>query len=209
MNGFIYIIRNTVNQKVYIGQTRTSVEQRWKEHLRHAKNGDQLINRAMRKYGTDKFYVETLEICSIDVLDEREIYYIGLFDSTDKAKGYNVSLGGNTPKFKEKALNISVLIDLYTNKRLSLSTIASKFNTTIWIVRRELKRQEIKIRDRHDSATRFSHIPKEELLKALELKGSLRSSAEYLGISYNTFRKACISNNIEYNLSKSAQHPNG
>lgn len=101
----------------------------------------------MRKYGTDKFYVETLEICSIDVLDEREIYYIGLFDSTDKAKGYNVSLGGNTPKFKEKVLNISVLIDLYTNKRLSLSTIASKFNTTIWIVRRELKRQGIKIRD--------------------------------------------------------------
>lgn len=209
MNGFIYIIRNTVNQKVYIGQTRTSVEQRWKEHLRHAKNGDQLINRAMKKYGTDKFYVETLEICSLDILDEREIYYINLFDSTDKIKGYNVSLGGNTPKFKEKSLNISILVDLYKNKRMSLRTIASKFNTTIWIVRRELKKQGIKIRDRHDSATKFSHIPKEELLKALELNGSLRSSAKYLGIPYNTFRKACISNNIEYNPSKSAQHPKG
>lgn len=37
MKGFIYIIKNTINNKVYIGQTRTSVNQRWSEHLRHAK----------------------------------------------------------------------------------------------------------------------------------------------------------------------------
>ena len=69
MNGFIYIIRNTVNTKVYIGQTRTSVEQRWKEHLRHAQYGDQVINRAMRKYGVNKFYIETLEICNIELIE--------------------------------------------------------------------------------------------------------------------------------------------
>lgn len=60
MNGFIYIIRNTINNKIYIGQTRTSVEQRWKEHLRHAQYGKQIINRAMKKYGVDKFYIEML-----------------------------------------------------------------------------------------------------------------------------------------------------
>ena len=85
MRGFIYIIRNTVNSKVYIGQTRTSVEQRWKEHLRHARYGDQVINRAMKKYGVDKFYIETLEICELSSLDDREIYYIELYDSTDKS----------------------------------------------------------------------------------------------------------------------------
>lgn len=57
MNGFIYIIRNTVNSKVYIGQTKTSVEQRWQEHLRHAKYGTQIINRAMRKHGVEKFTI--------------------------------------------------------------------------------------------------------------------------------------------------------
>lgn len=55
MNGFIYIIKNTINNtinnKVYIGQTRVSVEQ--------------VINRAMKKYGVDKFYIETLEKCTI------------------------------------------------------------------------------------------------------------------------------------------------
>ena len=76
MNGFIYIIRNTINNKVYIGQTRVSVEQRWKEHLRHAQYGEQVINRAMKKYGVNKFYIETLEICNLDILDYREMYYI-------------------------------------------------------------------------------------------------------------------------------------
>ena len=121
MNGFIYIIKNTVNSKVYIGQTRTSVDQRWKEHLRHAQYGDQVINRAMKKYGVDKFYIETLEICDVSILDEREIYYIDLYDSTDKSKGYNVSIGGNTPRFKRKALSISDLIDLYVNKEWIVS----------------------------------------------------------------------------------------
>ena len=49
MVGFIYIIRNTINNKVYIGQTKVSVDIRWKEHLRHSSYGNQLINRAIRK----------------------------------------------------------------------------------------------------------------------------------------------------------------
>ena len=59
----------------------------------------------MKKYGVNKFYIETLEICNVDIIDEREIYYIDLYDSTDKSKGYNVSIGGNTPRFKRKVLN--------------------------------------------------------------------------------------------------------
>lgn len=46
----------------------------------------------MKKYGVDKFYIETLEICNIKLLDYREMYYIDLYDSTNKSKGYNVSI---------------------------------------------------------------------------------------------------------------------
>ena len=130
MNGFIYIIKNTVNSKVYIGQTRTSVEQRWREHLRHAQYGDQVINRAMKKYGIDKFYIEILELCSKVLLDYREMYYIDLYDSTNKSKSYNVSIGGYTPRFKRKVLSISDLVDLYVNKKFTLEEIASKFEVS-------------------------------------------------------------------------------
>ena len=149
MNGFIYIIRNTVNNKVYIGQTRTGVNQRWAEHLRHARYGDQVINRAMRKYGIDKFYIETLEICEISMLDEREMYYIDLFDSTDKFKGYNVSIGGNTPKFKRPVLSISDLINLYVNEKFTLNQIAEKYNVSRYIISTELKNAGVTLRDRH------------------------------------------------------------
>ena len=206
MNGFIYIIRNTVNNKVYIGQTKTSVEQRWKEHLRHAPYGDQIINRAMNKYGVDKFYIETLEICDVSVLDEREIYYIDLYDATNKTKGYNVSIGGNTPRFKRKVLDIPTLIDLYVNKNFTLSTIGKKFGVTRYIITTELKNAGVEIRDRSQANNKVARVTKEFLLEALENTKSLRAAAKYADMKYSTFRNACILNNIEYNSSTSARH---
>ena len=206
MNGFIYIIKNTINNKVYIGQTRVSVEQRWKEHLRHAQYGEQVINRAMKKYGIDKFYIETLEVCSVDILDYREMYYIDLYDSTNKSKGYNVSIGGNTPRFKRKSLSISDLVDLYVNKKFTLEEIASKFDVSRYIICTELKNAGIIIRDRHESNTKFSNIPKNVLEDYLKEGKTLRKAAKLANIPYPTFRKACIYNHIEYNSSKSAQH---
>lgn len=206
MNGFIYIIKNTINNKVYIGQTRTSVNQRWLEHLRHAKYGDQVINRAMRKYGIDKFYIETLEICDVKILDEREMYYIDLYNSTDKSKGYNVSIGGNTPKFKRKVLSISELINLYVQEEFTLEEIAKKFNVSRYIISTELKNAGVSIRDRHQSAEKVSKVDSNLLKEALIKTGSLRKAAKHLGIKYSTFRKACILNNIEYNSPTSARH---
>lgn len=206
MNGFIYIIRNTVNSKVYIGQTRTSVDQRWKEHLRHARYGDQIINRAMKKYGVDKFYIETLEICDVELLDEREMYYIDLYDSTDKFKGYNVSIGGNTPRFKRKTLSISELVHLYKDEEWTLEQIASKYEVSRYIICSELRNAGVTIRDRHDSASRINKIDKTVLLDALTNTRSVREAAKYANIPYSTFRSACIYNHIEYNSSTSAQH---
>lgn len=206
MKGFIYVIKNTINSKVYIGQTRTSVEQRWKEHLRHAQYGDQVINRAMRKYGVNKFHIETLEICDTDVLDEREIYYIDLYDSTDKSKGYNVSIGDSTSRFKRKTLSVSDLVNLYVNEEFTLEEIASKYNVSRYIISTELTNAGITIRDRHESCSKFNRIPKSTLERCLREGKTLRKSAKLAGISYSVFRKACIYNRIEYNSSTSAQH---
>lgn len=208
MKGFIYIIKNTVNNKVYIGQTRTSVNQRWSEHLRHANYGNYVINRAMRKYGIKNFYVETLEICDLDILDEREIYYIDLYDSTNKDKGYNVSIGGKTPKVKRKVLNINDLIDLYVNKQFTVEQIGKKFNVSRYIITTELKNAGIKLRDRHESATKFNKIGPIEIISAIQVYKTLRSTAKFLNVPYTTLRKACKYYNIEYNSPTSAQHSN-
>ena len=48
--GYIYCITNTVNGKQYIGQTKRTVEERWKQHICNAlstKNKKYAINLAM------------------------------------------------------------------------------------------------------------------------------------------------------------------
>lgn len=206
MHGYIYVIRNIVNNKIYIGQTRTSIEQRWQEHVRHSNYGNQLINRAMKKYGIENFCIEELECCDISDLDYKEIYYIKKFNSTNKDIGYNVSLGGLTPKFESKEIDIDNVVDLYINKKLTLQEISNKLNISRYLLTSALRNNKIKLRTRWDSASKFNKLSESKIKDAIEISKSLRGAAKYLEIPYNTFRKACIYYNIEYNSSKSIRH---
>lgn len=86
-----------MNGKVYIGQTTRSVEKRWKEHIwdaygaRYSSN----LHRAIKKYSSDGFCVETVEECDSIILDERERYWIAYYQSNNKNKGYNLTDGGD------------------------------------------------------------------------------------------------------------------
>lgn len=111
--GSIYIIRNTVNDKVYIGQTTMTVHERFMAHLKpstcKAKAGYKLYN-AMKKHGNDKFYVETIEDgVPLDKLDEREIELIAEYDSFNN--GYNSTPGGDGRIFN-KINNEEELLEL-------------------------------------------------------------------------------------------------
>ena len=94
----IYIIKNNVNGKIYIGKS-IDIEKRWKEHIRHSKDeyskSKPAIHRAINKYGKDSFSFSVLEECSIEQLNEREKYYIKKYNSNDKNTGYNFTEGGD------------------------------------------------------------------------------------------------------------------
>ena len=98
----IYKITNTINGKVYIGQTIHSLKQRYQGHLSRAERGDKgHLYPAMRKYGYNNFTCEIIEMIdetlpnAKDILNEREIYWINYYDSTNNKKGYNITLGGD------------------------------------------------------------------------------------------------------------------
>ena len=103
--GYIYCITNTVNGKQYIGQTKRTVEERWKQHIGNAlsnQNKKYAIHLAMIKYGTENFSIFCLEkITKIsesalkEKLNEQEIYYINLL-STIVPNGYNLTKGGDS-----------------------------------------------------------------------------------------------------------------
>ena len=77
MNGFIYKITNEVNNKVYIGKTLFSIDKRFKQHKEDSQKENEEIRplyRAMKKYGIEKFHIEKIEECPLELLSEREKY---------------------------------------------------------------------------------------------------------------------------------------
>ena len=94
--GYIYKISTTCSEKVYIGQTAKTIEERWQEHLKarteRAKRGIHLY-LAMNKYGVETFSIEKIdEANSPEELNEKEIYWINFYDSIKN--GYNMAPGG-------------------------------------------------------------------------------------------------------------------
>lgn len=90
----IYKITNKINGKCYIGQSN-DIHRRWKQELAPNAKLNPHLARAFEKYGTDNFEFEIIEECQRELLNEREQFWINLYNSTDKNFGYNKTLGGD------------------------------------------------------------------------------------------------------------------
>lgn len=89
MIGYVYLTTNLVNNKKYIGQHRSSVIDPC-----YLGSGTIFV-KALKKYGSKNFSQEILCECeTYQELDDKEIYYIDLYDAVRRDDFYNVSLGG-------------------------------------------------------------------------------------------------------------------
>lgn len=145
--GYIYIIKNKINSKVYIGQTKYTIKQRFKEHIYECKrNYDKELYKDMNDYGIDNFYINIIEKCDNDLLNDREIYWISFYDSYKN--GYNDTIGGSGNKriannIDEKIIK-NILYDF--NNGLSCMQIAIKYKLSVPFISRIIK-QNIKSTD--------------------------------------------------------------
>jgi len=96
LNFTIYLIRNIVNNKVYVGKTSRPLFTRIKEHLRFSNPGHAL-HRAIKKYGQNCFTVEVLaeRIESLKKANITEISLIQSYQANNKKYGYNLTSGGD------------------------------------------------------------------------------------------------------------------
>ena len=95
----IYKITNTVNGKLYIGQTIQKLEKRMYNHFNY--KGKTAISKAINKYGKENFTYEVIDTAETrEELDEKEIYWIKHYNSL-VPNGYNLEHGGN----KNKVIN--------------------------------------------------------------------------------------------------------
>lgn len=107
MKSGIYKITNKINNKVYIGQSN-NIKERIKVHkssLRGGYHHNSYLQRSWNKYGEENFVFEILELCELEIIDDREKHWISLYDSTSEQNGYNFESGGNANKIiSEKSI---------------------------------------------------------------------------------------------------------
>lgn len=108
MGIYIYKITNTINNKVYVGQTAKTIEERFNKHkILAKKKTNRYLYDAINHYSINNFKIEEIECCQTkEKADEREIYWISFYDSMNKEKGYNMQRGGIGGKQPDDILKI-------------------------------------------------------------------------------------------------------
>lgn len=144
----IYLIKNIVNNKIYIGQS-TDIRRRWLEHLRSGqpekygvkseRDCNAPIHKAIQKYGVEKFLITILEECPREQLNEKEKIWISKLQSNVKTIGYNIGNGGqenfalkgeNHSQAKLTKEQVNTIINLLKENELSLLEIANQFHVS-------------------------------------------------------------------------------
>ena len=204
--GYIYIITNDINDKVYIGQTIKTIKHRWKEHQTKAyqvegdSRNDTCFYQAIRKYGLEHFQIKELEyVENNDFLFDRECYWIAEYNSYQN--GYNSTIGGegrhwyNYQEFKElwdKGFSVDEIAKEYDCERNTVYYALSGFKE--WS-------EEAKQRQKEKSLTAMQ-ASRKICIDCYNLKG------EFL-FTYESSRAAARALNITESMVRTARSTGG
>ena len=123
----IYKITDKISGKSYIGQS-IHIFTRWSEHARHIREEKELNGIPLE---IENLTFEILELCSVEELDDKEIYWIKYYDSYNN--GFNKTSGGQRKRGEGKARvthlhqstskdSFPAIPEEYMNKLLDLKT---------------------------------------------------------------------------------------
>lgn len=106
----IYIIRNNIDNRVYIGSSK-NLYKRYLYHnedLLRNKHNNIYLQRFYSKYGSDTLFFELMEYCDIDSLFEREQYYLDKYPKDIKFNVCAKAIGGFEKHSTESKLKMSL-----------------------------------------------------------------------------------------------------
>lgn len=177
--GEIYIMRNLVNDKCYVGQTVTHRKNhgkyrpfgyigRFKDHISEAlcntkKKQCSLLNNAIRKHGEDNFTVELVLRCDLVDLDDMEKQMISHYD-TMYPNGYNLTGGGKVaPPQKSHNIDNNTSCNKRSSSRKSMETkslISQRLREHIHENPQAIQRLSSTAKEQHfkDKLTRFKSV---------------------------------------------------
>ena len=137
---YIYKITNNINNKIYIGKTVRTIQERFKEHCKDYQKENlekRPLYSAMKKYGVENFSIELIE--ETNSPEERERYWIEYYGSFKN--GYNATFGGDGKAYIDYDLVIATYLELQNQQE-----VAEKLNIHNSTVHYILKNYEIPIK---------------------------------------------------------------
>jgi group I intron endonuclease len=181
----VYKITNTVNGKVYVGQTtKPEIEIRWKQHIwfsqaRNQRTYKSALQNAIRKYGADKFTIEFLHRAKTrKELNAMETFFILLHQSHDPENGYNMTLGGENLGYwtGKKRSQASIDKQMATKRENGTTSPAGWNRDPIVIARRVATRKARKNYGIHRLGKKHSAATVEKIRAAALQRSSKRFS---------------------------------
>lgn len=202
MKGKIYLITNTINNKVYVGQTLLSVAVRWQSHIMSSRLEDTKFYRAINKYGKENFQYKIIEEVVEELLHDREKYWIKYYDSYNN--GYNSTLGGDG----NRRLNYDKIYLLWKDGN-NITQIANKLNYGRVQVSKVLKEKFSITKEEINKRRYIIIVPAslEEILEKWRIENkSLHQIAKELNIRYDKLKRYLIQNGIKEEEFKKRAH---
>lgn len=108
--GIIYVAKNTISNKCYVGKTTRTLEQRKKEHYWQTIKAEYKFGRALQKYPESTWEWSILAEVDVKELEDYEIFFIKDLDTFKN--GYN-TLSGDTWKNTGNPRHNSVIYTLW------------------------------------------------------------------------------------------------
>jgi group I intron endonuclease len=118
----IYKITNTVNNKLYIGQTiQSNPKMRWYAHLADARRGKKsYLLDSIRKYGVASFLWEVIDTAnSVNELNDKEEYWLNYYRNQGFTMYNNREAGGNKTHSPESIERMKIAQKLRHSRKKS------------------------------------------------------------------------------------------
>lgn len=147
----VYLLKNAVNDKGYVGITAKQLPQRLEEHIQSANPGRRgpngriyALQAAIQKHGGHSFSIELLEekltLAEAQVREGHWIKRLQTFASGTVRRGYNMSFGGEEP---DLAAGDSEVFELYviaeTDKAILVSPSDDDAAINFWLPRSQIE----------------------------------------------------------------------
>jgi group I intron endonuclease len=88
------------NNKVYIGKSIDLDERKSSYKYEGRRQKQHKLNNSVNKYGWEKHLFEIIEICEVENLNDKEIYWIDFYNSVEE--GLNIMYGGQGGKHSQE-----------------------------------------------------------------------------------------------------------